>query len=294
MKLIRAFAIAAVLTAVTAEAKNLKDATGEIIHVPDHPVRIITLAPSVAELAAEFLGSDLQRIVGVSESTDYPPALGKVESIGPYNRFNLEKVAGLKPDLVLATIQGNAKDQVIHLRELGIPVFVLATGNFSEVEEAMSRMPELLGLSEKASAVVQQFKRKLAEIHERGKNRSQHPKVLLQLDDSPLVVAGGDSFLSEELKAVGAENVYGDSKIGYPRPSLEDVLKRDPDFIFIMALGSDPKPFTTMASKWTQYPRLQAVREKRVRVIIADALLRPSMRLLEGLAVLERTLYGKN
>src|SRR6185437_8433109 len=87
------------IVASPARALDLRDATGTLVHIPSHPNRIVTLAPSVAELTAEVLGMDLQRIVGVSENTDYPPALQKVESIGQYQRFNLERVVALKPDL---------------------------------------------------------------------------------------------------------------------------------------------------------------------------------------------------
>ena len=117
--------------------------------------------------------------------------------------------------------------------------------------------------------------------------------VLIQLDDQPLVVAGGTSFLSEALGIVGAENVYGDAKIAYPRPSTEDVLRRNPDFVLVLAFGSDLKPFNRMAYRWGQYPDLAAKKSGRIKVVFADTLLRPSLRLLEGLAVLERTLYGQ-
>src|SRR5579885_2742507 len=72
------------------------------------PARVVTLAPSLAEVAAALDPAHLERIVGVTEYTDFPPSLAKVESVGPYNRFNIEKVVSLKPDLVLATKDGNA------------------------------------------------------------------------------------------------------------------------------------------------------------------------------------------
>src|SRR6478672_2161638 len=99
----------------------------------EKPRRIVTLAPSLAELAADLAGEKIERIVGVSEYTDFPPALKKVESIGPYHKFNLEKVVSLKPDLVLATSDGNSRDQVLHLRELGVPVVVVETQSLAQV-----------------------------------------------------------------------------------------------------------------------------------------------------------------
>lgn len=294
MKLNMALLLCLLLATSPAQARELKDATGTVVQVPDHPHRIVTLAPSVGELAAEFLETDLDRIVGVAESTDYPPALKSTESVGPYQRFNLERVIALKPDLVLATLQGNSKDQVLHLRELGAPVFVMNTATFEDVGEALRQAAILLGDGTRGAAVSERFTKSLAEIRARGKVRAAHPlRVLIQLDEQPLVVAGGPSFLSEALKIVGAENVYEDAKTGYPRPSIEDVLRRNPDFVLVIAFGADLKPFNRMAYHWGQYPSLTAKKENQIKVIFADTLLRPSMRLLEGLAVLERTLYGK-
>src|SRR4051812_45152654 len=89
------------------------------------PKRIVTLAPSLGELASDLLGPELDRIVGVSEFTDYPPTLSKIPSIGPYVRINVEKVLSLKPDLVLGTVSGNSKEQVEQLIALGLHVLTV-------------------------------------------------------------------------------------------------------------------------------------------------------------------------
>ena len=294
LDLFRSGFVGVLLLSTSAFARDFKDATGVSVSVPDHPTRIVTLAPSVGELAAEFLGADLERIIGVSDATDYPPALKNAEAIGPYHRFNLERILALKPDLVLATLEGNSKDQVLHLRELGLQVFVFRTGSFSEVESSMHQMAELLGEPKKGDVVVQRFEHSLQQIRARGLEHAKTPKrVLIQLDEQPLVVAGGPSFLSEALKTVGAENIYADSKTSYPRPAIEDVLKRNPDFVLVIAFGPELRRFNIMAARWAQHPDLMATRKKQLKVVYADALLRPSMRLLEGLAVLERTLYGQ-
>ena len=61
--------------------------------------------------------------------------------------------------------------------------------------------------------------------------------------------------------------------------------------ILVMALGQDLASFDRMATRWSEFRSLAAVRNGRVGVLQADPLLRPSMRLLEGLALLERAVY---
>ena len=274
--------------------REVVDATGTHVQVADHPNRIVTLAPSLGELASDFLGVDLQRIVGVSESTDYPPALKNVATVGQYQRLNLEKILSLKPDLVLGTKDGNFKDQIEHLREMGVPVVVLSTQTFSEIDDAMKKVALALGEHEESKRLIARFEQGIADVRARGAPRQTKKKVLLQLDDDPLIVAGGKSFLSEAIALVGAENVYGDSSSGYPRPSLEDVLKRNPDVVLVATFGvslNDPH-YAQSAKNWGRYSDLKAVQNHQVKVIYGNPLLRPSMRLLEGLSLLEKAIYG--
>jgi iron complex transport system substrate-binding protein len=252
----------------------------------------VTLAPSLGELAADLSGERISQIVGVSEYTDYPPALSKVASIGQYARFNLEKVVALKPDLVLATLDGNPKDQVLHLRELGVPVVVVATANLKDVEGSMRLVGQAMGEGEAGEDMAKRFATGLARFRAAAEAHRVPDRVLLQIGDDPLVVTGGGTFLQDALESVGARNAYSDATNHYPRPSLEDVVHRDPDAILILALGHDLKPFEAMAARWAAWPALKAVKTRRVRVLQGDAVLRPTMRLLEGLALLKMAVYG--
>lgn len=279
-----------------AQARELIDATGAKVRVKDHPVRIVTLAPSLGELAADLSGGDVSRIVGVSEYTDFPEALSKVESIGSYAKFNLEKVVSLKPDLVLGTLDGNSKDQVGRLREMGLPVVVVATSNLQQIEESMRLVGQAMDAAKTGDRMASKLKQSVDAIRARALKEAKirgNPQVLLQIGDDPLVVVGKVSFLHEALGIVGARNSYGDLDARYPRPALEDVLKRDPDVILVLALGKDLAPFEKMAAKWGAYSKLKSVRSKNVRVLQGDAILRPTLRLIEGLSILERAIHGQ-
>lgn len=268
--------------------RTIKDATGVAVPISVIPQRIVTLAPSLGELVADFLGGNLERIVGVTEYTDYPPALQKVKSVGSYSRVSLETVVSLKPDLVLATLDGNAKDQIQHLRELGLSVVVVGTEDFSEVGASMELVGLSLGLREEGERMRRQFETGIQRIRERAQKRTgPRPRVMLQVGGDPLVVVGKGSFLHSALEAVGATNLYGDSRAHYPRPSVEDVVARNPERIIVLMLGKDKAPFQAMATAWRAFPSLRAAKEKRIQVLEGDAVARPTLRLLEGLALLE-------
>src|SRR5262249_1062218 len=68
-------------------------------HAEESPQRIITLAPSLAEITFA-LGAG-EELVGVSSFTNYPPEAKSIPSIGGFFDSNLEKIISLKPSIVL-------------------------------------------------------------------------------------------------------------------------------------------------------------------------------------------------
>ena len=277
--------------ATNTPTRLLLDATNVEVNIPFSPKRIVTLAPSLGEVVAEILGDDFQKyLVGVSESSDFPPALKKIASVGPFHQFNLEKVLSLKPDLVFATKDGNRKDQVLHLRELGIPVITVSTSHFKLIEESMRLIGEALGRSKAGIAMAEQLNDGRQKFLNKPRTPAR-PRILIQLSDDPLVVVGQNTFLQEAVQILGAINVYQNSDVPYPHPSIEDVIVKNPDIIIILAMGEDAKPFQSMARKWADFPQLEAIQHKKVRLIQSDALVRPTLRILEGLKILEKAIY---
>ena len=276
--------------ALAEQPRKIQDATGTSVALPIIPKRIVTLAPSLGEIAADLLGKDLDRIVGVTDYSTYPPALKKVPSVGSYVQLNLEKIISLKPDLVLGTLDGNPKDRIKQLRELGIPVVIVGTSSLAEIQDSILLVANTLGVPESGQKMTGQIKRGLENIRKRAEKRP-HPKVMLQLGDAPLVVVGKGTFLHDALESIGAKNLYGDSSTHYPRPSVEDVLSRNPDMIVVMDMTEDRKTSQLMLRKWSELPALKAVQTRKIRLLRSDALVRPTLRILEGLSLLERVVF---
>lgn len=277
-----------------AEARQITDHTGTKVNLADSPARIVTLAPNIAEIAAAVLGNHLDKIVGVSEYTDFPESLSRVKSIGPYARFNLELVVALKPDLVLANWNGNSKDQIEHLRELGLSVVTVKTDRLSDVAAAIQLVADALGKHSEGAKISESFEKSLAAVSSSASHSNAGPtRVLLQLDSEPLVVAGQGSFLSEALEKVGAVNVYADSSTSYPRPSFEDAVARNPDVIIFLGMKSADNPGPKLLRQWQRFPDLKAVKDHKVLVLLNDEIVRPSPRVVLGLSALKKAIYGE-
>jgi iron complex transport system substrate-binding protein len=270
----------------------LFDSTKVRVQVPDYPKRIVALTPALAELSADFLGDQLDRLVGVAEWSEFPAALKKIESIGPYHQFNLEKVVALKPDLILASTDGNPKERVLHLRELGLPVLVTQSDTLAEIEDSLLLVAQSLGKFELGRQRVKQFRLGLQKLTQAAQHRS-HPRVLLQLGAEPLIAVGGRSFLNDCLQRLGAENIYGDLDVPYPRPSFEDAAIRNPEVILLISVKEDPRKYDEMKKKWDRFKSVSAVKKGKVSIFNSDELLRPGSRVLSGLFKLDQAIFGQ-
>src|SRR6185369_804083 len=101
-------------------------------------------------------------------------------------------VAALKPDLVIATSDGNARDQIEHLRELRLPVLVVKTSNFDEIEQSIRILSKALDAEKIGDAAIHRIKEGLENLARRADARHKagtpEARVLLELDWNPLVV----------------------------------------------------------------------------------------------------------
>src|SRR5215471_8660559 len=108
------------------------------------PLRVVTLAPNLTEIVFA-LGAG-GRLVGVSEYSDYPEAARAIPRIGGLE-VDPEKVAALRPDLVLAVAEGNAQSSVRALEAAGLAVTVTPSGSLDAVLESIRLVGDRLGLS---------------------------------------------------------------------------------------------------------------------------------------------------
>ncbi len=106
---------------------------------------LVTLAPNLTEIVFALGAGD--RLVGVSEFSDYPEAARALPRVGGLE-VDAEKVAALSPDLVLAVAEGNARGAVRALEAAGLPVAVAPSGSLDAVLDAIRLVGQRLGRRE--------------------------------------------------------------------------------------------------------------------------------------------------
>ncbi len=253
-----------------------KDDTGYEVRLKKAATRIVTLAPHAAEsLYAAGAGS---KLVGTVDYSDYPPEAKKVARVGGYSRIDLEAVAALKPDLVLAWQSGNNLTQVDKLRALGLTVYVSQPNKMENVADQLIRMGQLAGTEAVANAAAEQFRKRLEGLRKANAGKPKI-RVFYQIWKSPLMTVGGPQIISDAITLCGGENVFGHLSQMAPTVSVEAVLAADPEAIVATGMG-DAKP--EWLHDWDKWTRMTAVKRDNLFHINPDIMQRHTPRILDG------------
>ena len=101
------------------------------------------------------------------------------------------------------------------------------------------------------------------------------------------VVAGPNTIVGDILRYAGAINPVPPGTNNYPTWNMEALLRIDPEVIIVSAHPGQPAP----ASVFDQWPQLQAMREQRIIVTVADWIHRPGPRMILGIEALAKALH---
>jgi iron complex transport system substrate-binding protein len=267
-------------------AGEVRDMAGRTVRVPDRPARVVSLAPSLTELVFALDAAD--RLVGVTQHCDYPPAASEKPRVGGIYTPNFEVILSLRPDLVLATTEANRDEHVRALEEIGLPVYVVRGESFAAVLASIDRVGALLGRGQAARELADGMRRR-AEAISRAVSGTRPPRVLYVIWGNPLIVPGRGAMITDLIRRAGGASVSADEPLEFPRFAMEEALARRPERVVIARHGRE-----TLAQRLREWPHLAllpAVRDGRVDGIDGDLLHRAGPRIVEGLEALARLLH---
>jgi iron complex transport system substrate-binding protein len=265
-------------------AQTFTDDAGEKLTLEKPAQRLVSLAPHLAEMIYAIGAGET--LVGVAEFSDYPPAARQLPRVGGYARLDLERIASLQPDLVLAWQSGNTPTQVEKLRALGLRVFATEAKTLEDIARLLKTFGTLTGHQASAIAAAKTYRQKLADL--RSRYSQQAPiTVFYQIWPAPLMTVGKTQIITQVIALCGGVNIYGNLRPLAPVVSLESVLTNNPEVI--IATGMDAaRP--EWLDEWQRWPRLQAVQRGNLFHLHPDLIQRHTPRLLEGAEILCRQL----
>ncbi|MGZ3407470.1 MAG: ABC transporter substrate-binding protein [Polyangia bacterium] len=250
---------------------------------PREAHRIVSLAPSSTEILFALGAGD--RLVGVDQYSDWPPAAARLPRVGSDLSPSVERILALKPDVVFVATSANSRELPLELERLGVRVVISQIDTLDDLWRDIAESGKAIGKPAAATTLVDQLRARIAAAHARVAALPP-TKALVVVWADPLTVVGGHSFVDEVIRAAGGANIAADSAQPYPQYSVERMLARAPEVIVVGSHKGGPtlEPLLAHAS-------LPAVKNGRVHSVDGDLLFRPGPRLAEGVELLARLFH---
>jgi iron complex transport system substrate-binding protein len=269
--------------------QNVVDDLGHSFSADSVPQRVITLAPNLTEMIYELgVGS---KLIGNTLYCNYPEQAKDVEKVGDLLTINYEKILELKPDIIFLTVEGNTKEGYNKLTELGLNVFISNPRDFKGIKKTILDLSRLFKKEKMADSLIQNWNERLNHL-KKVVDKNSHKSAMFLVSLQPIMLAGNNTYINEFLKFCGLKNITEDTDVNYPMFSREQVLVRNPDYIFYSdGMKKDEKDFKNAYPEWKN---LSAVKKGNVIFIDSDLYFRPGPRFIIALEDLAASVYNLN
>jgi vitamin B12 transport system substrate-binding protein len=236
--------------------------------------RIVTLAPHATELAyAAGLGN---KIIAVSDRSDYPPQASKLPKVANYQGIKVEKILALKPDLVITWPDGNPPRELQKLKQMGVRLYPSQIHRLDDIADNIEALSQYADNPQTGLHNAKAFRQKLSALRQHY-NHVKKVRFFYQLSERPIITIAQDSWPSEVFEFCGGENVFKGAALSYPQVSREQILLAQPEVIFNSRHAVQN---TNMWSSWRQIP---AVQNHHIWTLNSDWLNRPTPRTIRAI-----------
>ena len=212
---------------------TVTDQLGRRVAVPFPPQRIVSLVPSQTELLFDLgLG---ERVVGVTKFCTHPTeARTQATVIGGTKNFAFDKVAALKPELIIGNKEENYQEGIEQLAT-NYPVWLSDISDLPTALDMIRRVGFIAGTKEKAEAMAATIDASFAAL-ETGETAIPAAYLIWR---RPYMVAAMGTFIDDMLRRAGFSNVFAKHS-RYPEITAEQLADAAPQRIL---LSSEPYPF---------------------------------------------------
>jgi ABC-type Fe3+-hydroxamate transport system substrate-binding protein len=195
--------------------------------------RVVSLVPSITEaLAVTAPGL----VVGATDWCTHPAGLA-VSRIGGTKNPDRERIAALRPDLVVANEEENRAADLEALRAAGVAVWVTEVRG---LEQALGSLDRLLTLAcgLPRPGWLDEAARAWRELPAPA---AAPVRAVVPIWRRPWMVLGRDTFAGDLLRRLGVQQLYADHAERYPAVPIDELLARDPQ---VVVLPDEPYRFT--------------------------------------------------
>ena len=244
-------------------------------------LRVVSLVPSVTEIV--YAAGAGKVLVGNTNQCNFPEAAKSVYKVGDFMSPDLERIVALRPSLVFLTLPIH-RQLLEKLNEMKVPVYVSRPADIEAVFREIDTVSQLLGRKATGDSLVASMRTRLDSIPA----FADTPRVYVEISGTPLMTAGGGTFINELLVRAGGRNVFESSVQEYPVVDPEAVLKADPEVILLL----HPDMSAQDVAARIGWGGISAVKHGRIYDRLdEDLLFRPGPRIVDGVVLLAKLLH---
>lgn len=237
--------------------------------------RVISLAPHATELAYEAGLGD--KLIAVSERSDYPEAAQSLEKVANYKGIKVEKIIALQPDLILAWPAGNPPRELEKLKQFGFEIYYSKTKTLDNIATNIEQLSQYSDDPQVGIKNANAYKQQLAELKKKYQNASP-VRYFYQLSEKPIISIAQGHWPSEVFEFCGGENVFKDSASPYPQVGIEQVVLSSPEVIFTSQHAIDN------GNMWLSWKNeIPAIEKNQIWSLNSDWINRPTPRTLNAI-----------
>jgi len=208
------------------------DALDRAVTLPKPPQRIVSLVPSQTELLAHLGLSD--HVVGITRFCVHPDDWRDQKAIvGGTKEVDVERVAALDPDFILANHEENTPEDVEAVAEHA-PTYVTDVPTVASALAMIRTVGMLADRADVANALVDAIEERFDALEDHAPIRAAY---LIWRD--PFMTVGRDTIIHDVMGRGGFINAFGD-RTRYPEITLDTLVDAAPD---VLLLPDEPFPF---------------------------------------------------
>lgn len=267
---------------------TLTDDEGTSVDIESEPETIVSLTPAATETLFALGVGD--RIAAKAEDFFvYPPEAAQIPDVAKFNEVDVEKIASLEPDLVIAG--GNfftPEEAIDRMRELGMTVLVVYAPTVEKVFADIALLGHAVGRSAEAGDIVERMRAEFDAV-EAAVAGAPRPRLFYEIDATGAFYGPADnSFLAEMIELAGADPITTGSPDKFDI-SVERLIEQDPELILLAdaAFGVTPEQVADRPG----WDVMTAVEAGDIRPIDDQTITRPGPRLSQGLRLLAATIH---
>ena len=242
-------------------------------------MRVVSLNCSNTEIVAALSCENM--LVGVDVDSDYPEeVVSRLPRVGRDLTIDIEAVAELEPDLVLASLTVPGHEEVVAgLVDAGLPHYAPETITLDDVFGDILHIAIMLGVAERGEELVDDMR----GVLQAREPRTRRPSIWVEWWPKPAIAAGRLSWVHDLIELAGGRNALGDREVKSAPVAPEEVESLQIDDVVISWCGVPSEKYSPAQVLGRKgWESTTAVREARVHAVPEAFLGRPGPRLVEG------------